>query len=383
MRARFALILTSILVVFTGIHYYVGWNLLNWLDRIWPGIPHAAFWSLFWLIAFSYVLARLAERFMPHRVSSLLKIVGAWWMAALFYLFLLMPLVDLIALVFHLAGADPDAYIPWLGGVASVLVLALLAKGVWNAWNPIVRTYEIAIDKEAGGLKELTVAAASDLHLGSLVRKRYLNVLVDKLTEMKPDLILLPGDILDDSFVPFVRQGMAESMARLRARFGIFAVLGNHEYFGGHIADYVRTMRDIGIEVLMDRTVRIGDHFYVAGRKDKTAERMPGGGRLSHEALLAEVDKALPVFLLDHQPYGFDSAAASGVDVMLSGHTHRGQMTPNHLITRRLFELDWGYKQKGRLHAVVSSGYGTWGPPIRLGSRSEIIRLVIRFRTPA
>ena len=84
---------------------------------------------------------------------------------------------------------------------------------------------------------------------------------------------------------------------------------------------------------------------------------------------------------MDHQPYHLDKAADAGADVMLSGHTHRGQMAPNHLITRRLFELDWGYLRKGNLHAIVSSGFGTWGPPIRLGSRSEIIELTIHFKS--
>nr|AIA13255.1 hypothetical protein [uncultured bacterium] len=138
----------------------------------------------------------------------------------------------------------------------------------------------------------------------------------------------------------------------------------------------------MGIEVLMDRVVRIADLFYVAGRKDKTAERSTSEGRLSHEALLAETDKSLPILMMDHQPFGYDQAAASGVDVLLSGHTHRGQLAPNFLITRRLFELDWGYKQKGHLHAIVSSGFGTWGPPIRVGSRSEIIQLIIKFEAP-
>ncbi|MNW64854.1 putative metallophosphoesterase [compost metagenome] len=83
--------------------------------------------------------------------------------------------------------------------------------------------------------------------------------------------------------------------------------------------------------------------------------------------------------MMDHQPTGFGIAAQAGVDVLLSGHTHRGQIAPNHWITKRLFELDWGYLRKDKLHVVVSSGYGTWGPPIRLASRSELIRLEVRL----
>ncbi|MOA56893.1 putative metallophosphoesterase [compost metagenome] len=83
--------------------------------------------------------------------------------------------------------------------------------------------------------------------------------------------------------------------------------------------------------------------------------------------------------MLDHQPSDLASAAEQGIDISVSGHTHRGQMMPNHLITKRLFELDWGYLRKGGLHAIVSSGFGTWGPPIRIGSRSEVVQIEVEF----
>lgn len=95
--------------------------------------------------------------------------------------------------------------------------------------------------------------------------------------------------------------------------------------------------------------------------------------------LLSEADLSKPVILLDHQPYALQTAADAGADLMLSGHTHRGQMAPAHLVTRRLFELDWGYLKKGAMHVIVSSGYGLWGPPVRLGSRSEIIDIRLKF----
>ncbi|MNV95191.1 putative metallophosphoesterase [compost metagenome] len=115
--------------------------------------------------------------------------------------------------------------------------------------------------------------------------------------------------------------------------------------------------------------------MYIVGRKDKTAESMEHGGRKSVADLLEGLDLNRPVIMMDHQPTGFAAAAEAGVDVLLSGHTHRGQIAPNHWITKRLFELDWGYLNKNNLHVIVSSGYGTWGPPIRLASRSEIISL--------
>jgi uncharacterized protein len=245
----------------------------------------------------------------------------------------------------------------------------------------VIRRYELEIAKQAGdGRRELRIAVASDIHLGTVVGNGHLGRLADRMEELKPDLILLPGDVLDDSIEPFIRENMADVMKRLKAPLGVYACLGNHEYIGGHVTDYVERMKAIGIEVLTDRVVSIGDSFYVAGRKDKAAERFSKEGRLPLEELLQDVDKTKPIILLDHQPYGLGAAAEAGVDLMLSGHTHRGQMAPNHLITRRLFELDWGYLRKGVMHALVSSGYGFWGPPIRLGSRSEILDVRVHFK---
>jgi predicted MPP superfamily phosphohydrolase len=195
-------------------------------------------------------------------------------------------------------------------------------------------------------------------------------------------LILLPGDVIDDDIEPFIRLRMGEIMKQMKAPLGVYAILGNHEYIGGKIKEFVKEMKSIDIEVLMDHSVRIADSFYIIGRKDRSAERIGAGGRMEIEALLEEVDRKLPLILMDHQPYHLDKSAASGIDLQLSGHTHRGQMAPIHWITKRLYELDWGYLQKGAMHTIVSSGYGSWGPPIRLGSRSEIIDIKLQFIEP-
>ena len=112
-------------------------------------------------------------------------------------------------------------------------------------------------------------------------------------------------------------------------------------------------VKDAGIHLLQDDAVEINESFYVVGRKDKTAEGTQYGGRQTVEELLTPLDLEKPILLLDHQPYQLEKAEKAGADMMISGHTHRGQMAPNHFITSRLFELDYGYKQKGKMHALV------------------------------
>jgi predicted MPP superfamily phosphohydrolase len=146
------------------------------------------------------------------------------------------------------------------------------------------------------------------------------------------------------------------------------------------VQQYIDEMKRIGIPVLRDETVEVANVLYVAGRKDKTSESAGADGRMPVAALLEGLDQRKPIILMDHQPTKFAQAAEAGADVMLSGHTHRGQFAPNHLFTRRIFELDWGYMRKAAMHVVVSSGFGSWGPPIRIGSRSEIIQLTLQFK---
>ncbi|MFD1907005.1 metallophosphoesterase [Paenibacillus rhizoplanae] len=256
-----------------------------------------------------------------------------------------------------------------------VLLAVFLIWGSRNAWSTVVRTHRLKVDKSIGTSVPLTVAVASDLHLGNIVGNRHLRRMVREMNAMNPDIVLLAGDVLDDSIEPFIRNRMEQQLKQLKARYGVYAVLGNHEYYGGSIAQYTEVMRSVGIQVLQDEVVETSG-VYVVGRKDKTAEAMEAGGRLSVEALLEGLDRSKPILMMDHQPTGFGIASEAGVDVLLSGHTHRGADCTESLDYPAAVRTGLGLPaQKNKLHVIVSSGYGTWGPPIRLASRSELIKL--------
>ncbi|UVI28743.1 metallophosphoesterase [Paenibacillus spongiae] len=380
MSMRMLLSAVFFLTVFLGLNVLIGWN----GSLFWGTVLSPAFMTIYWiaygLIALSYLAAMLLQRFLPYRIYTWLKLIGAYGMALLFYSLILIPAGDLAAWLLRQAGMDARASVLLVGWFVVAMLVLLMLWGSLNAWRPIVRRYDITIDKQSGPYRELRIAAASDLHLGTIVGKRHLRRLVSVIDGLRPDVILLPGDVLDDSIDPFIRENMADVMKELRAPLGVYASLGNHEYYGGHIPEYIERMRAIGIEVLVDRTVHVSGSLYIAGRADKAAEGTKAG-RLPIASLLHDLDRSQPVIVLDHQPYGYKMAAEAGADLVLSGHTHRGQMAPNHWITRRLFDLDWGYLRVGRLHAIVSSGFGTWGPPVRIGSRSEVLDIHITFRT--
>ncbi|RKN82071.1 metallophosphoesterase [Paenibacillus ginsengarvi] len=379
MKSRTVLLIVSILLVYVALTIFIGWNgFVFWTTAV-TDQADWAFWTLYPFIAYGYLAAMLLRRVLPYGLYKLVKLIGSYGLAVLMYSLLTLPLADLLYVLLRWGGVDSARAIQGIGSAELLLLAGIILLGSRNAWSPVVRRYDIRVAKQAGARKELRLAVASDLHLGTIVGKRHIHRLLRRVEALKPDLILLPGDVLDDSIDPFIRERMDDVLRNLRAPLGVYASLGNHEYIGGHIDEYLKRMQAIGIEVLVDRIVSVDATFYVAGRKDAAVARFDPGGRLAIDELLAEADKSLPIVLLDHQPRQLGEAEKAGVDLMLSGHTHRGQLMPGHLITRRIFELDWGYLRKGAMHAIVSCGFGSWGPPLRIGSRSELLDIRIVF----
>lgn len=355
------------IILYTAFTFFIGWNTHLWLHSAFSLNLFGVVLTVTLLLSYSYVLARFFKR------SSLLKYIGSYWFGIIQYTLLLLPIADFIGWLFVFAGFHKDSVVFWVGTVILLIMFGIFSIGTYNAYNPVIREHKIVINKKTP-FSSLRVVMASDMHFGHLSGKRHAKRLVNEVNRLQPELILFPGDIIDDDPEPFIEKGIGSIMEELSAKYGIYGVLGNHEYYGGRIPLYVEEMKRIGIPILMDETVILKGSIQIVGRKDKTDRN-----RKSVEELLAGLDKANPIFIMDHQPLELVQAEEQGADLILSGHTHRGQMAPNHLITKRIFELDWGYLKKNKLHAFVSSGFGFWGPPLRIGSRSEIILIDITF----
>ena len=383
MNVQMLIFFAVFFVVYSLANLYVGlrgWQAFHSL----PAFPGGHFYSaILSLVAFAYILERIVNGYLPGPLNTLLAVGGGVWMAALYYLTLFCLLIDLIRMLDRFCRFIPAS---WrispakAGGITVAAVTLILAYGAWNATHTVWRSYEISLDKSAGDLSELRIVMASDIHLGKIVDNRRLQYLVDQINARKPDLVLLAGDVIDEDIGHFIDQDMAATFRQLQSRFGVFAVLGNHEYIGRETEAAIELMRSGGITVLRDSYFSVDDRFVIAGRDDWDRERFMGSPRKPLEQWLRGIDPTKPLFLMDHQPRELTAALAAGVDLTVSGHTHRGQLFPNHWLTQRLYEIDWGYLQKGTLHAVVSSGFGTWGPPIRTNANSEIVEIIVRFR---
>ena len=382
----YAVIIIISILIFGGVNYYIGLRGWQGVGSLIPFLNNKVYWVLFWVVALSFILARLPERFLPAVALNYLNLIGGYWMAAMLYLLIILPIVDIIKFAarkwgFIPRGISENTIIKTYSGVLIVLLLlGILIYGTLNARNIKVVHYELDIPKRAGSLKELKIAMVSDLHLGTVVDNSRLSKMVDKINELQPDIIFMAGDMVDDKVGPFVKQNMGETLKRLKAKYGVYAVTGNHEYYGGDALEIIKNLEASGVNVLTDKYVKINDSFYVAGREDIAVESYYKRNRKPLSSILSEADKALPIILIDHTPNNLKEPMENGVDLQVSGHTHRGQLFPSQYITEKLFEVDWGYLKKNNLNVVVSSGMGTWGPPIRIGNSSELVEINLRFK---
>jgi len=339
---------------------------------------------LFVLLASSYIIGRLLERVWLSAVSDVLVWIGSFWLGAFVYFFLIVLFCDMLRLLNHwlpffVLITQNYAQLKQAAMLAAIgLVFSLLFIGYINACLPRVRELDISIPKPAH-LETLTIAVASDIHLGTIVgRKRFCKI-VNKINALHPDLVLLPGDIVDEDLAPVIRENLGDALLQLKSKFGVFAVTGNHEYIGG-VEAAVKYLSDHGVTLLRDSVARINETIYIVGREDRSVRQFEGKHRKNLDELLRQVDHRFPVILMDHQPFKLNEAEANNIDLQLSGHTHHGQFFPINLITKAVYEKSWGYLKKGNTHIYVSCGVGTWGPPVRLGNKPEIIKIVLRFQ---
>jgi hypothetical protein len=219
---------------------------------------------------------------------------------------------------------------------------------------------------------------AGDIHLSPINDEKFLSNIVEKINSLNPDIVLFPGDIVDDKAEVLRRLNIGKSFKKIKSKYGVFASNGNHEFING-VEDADRFMRENGIEVLRDTIVMIDDAFIISGREDRSINNFTNKNRKSLDSIINGVDRSYPIILLDHTPVNLDHARKNGIDLQLSGHTHHGQMWPANIITNLIYEISWGYKKIENTQYYVTSGAGTWGPPVRTGSRSEIVNIKINF----
>jgi uncharacterized protein len=379
---QFIIFFSIILGVFIAINYYL---FMRGMQALPGDLFIKRIYAIgFWLIASAYFAGRILEKIQISQLSDILVWIGSFWLGAMLYFLIIILLLDTVRgldSIFHFfpevitGNYTKVKFITLFVSIA--IVSGVLIGGFFNARNPVVRHVEIQIKRQSGGLEQLNAVLISDIHLGTIIGNGFLEKVVNSINDLNPDIIFIAGDILDEDLEPVIRQNLGETLRKLHAPMGVFAIMGNHEHIGGAEPAFEYLVSH-GFVVLRDSVVNVNNNFYIIGRDDKEAGRFGSKERISLNSLYNDnIIDDLPVILLDHQPADIQSAVDLGIDVQFSGHTHKGQLWPiNHLVNA-LFKVGYGHKIIENLNIYVTSGIGTWGPPIRIGSSPEIVSVKI------
>ena len=380
---QFLIFFSIVILIYSLVNYYI---YIRGMQALPEGMAFKSWYPwIFLFLSASYIIGRFLERVWISPVSTFFTFAGSFWLAFMIYFLMAVVVIDIVRIVIFFIPAKPGFMINNYADFKKYLFLVVVAvtgiivvAGHINALTPRVKRIDIRIDKKAGTTKTLHIAAASDIHMGTLVGPRRTAKLVKMINERNADLILFAGDIVDEDLAPVIKYDLGRSLLKLKAPLGVYAITGNHEYIGGADAA-VSYLEEHGIKMLRDTSIKINESFYLAGRNDRDSKRFSAKERKNLAAVLEGVDLSLPVIMMDHQPFNLQQVADAGVDFQLSGHTHHGQLWPFNYITNAIYELSWGYKKKDNSHFYVSSGYGGWGPPVRSGNRPEILDIYITF----
>jgi hypothetical protein len=278
MKRMNQIIFFSIVILILGLlHTYL---IIRGLQVIPPSYK-TLFIAVIFIFAFSYVAARIMENTSCNIITQTLVWIGSVWFAIMMYYFFAVLLIDILRLINHFIPFfpsfitdNPGKTKTVLGWSVSAIILVAVLAGHLNSRNPVLKKININIDKKAGDLKTLNIAMISDVHLGTIIGRSYLNKVVNKINSLNPDIILMPGDVIDEDIKPVVENNVGELLKNFKSKYGVYAVTGNHEYIGG-VKAAVNYLTDHGVKMLSDTVELIDGKFYLAGREDRSIKCSP------------------------------------------------------------------------------------------------------------
>ena len=348
-------------------NYYLLRRVMGWVKAWFPFFRTARHWALPVAVQAFLACSIVIAFFLPEgRARRVMKLIGNYWLGVLLYVLLAVIAADLLRLL--------------LGYVLP--------------FKHIFVTTQMHRIAGCVGMDEMKVVLVADLHLGYNIGEKQMQQMVDRINEQDADLVVIAGDIFDNEWEAVeAPETIAATLRSIRSKYGVYACYGNHDIEEPVLAGFTfrqsekkesdprmdEFLKDANITLLRDEGMLIDGKFYLYGRPD--AHR-PGRGietRKTPDEITAGLDKDKPIIVLDHQPKELQELADAGVDIDLCGHTHDGQMFPGNLTIKLMWENACGYLQKGKMHNIVTSGVGLFGPNMRVGTKAEICPITIYF----
>jgi len=359
-------------LLWAGLHIYVISRLLS-IPFIAHYVPARLLIPAVILLGASYIVSRVLEHYGVDGFTHLLEIVGAYWVGAVFLLFSTFLVIDLCTGF----GLWLRPQLPALRTLAFIFALLMTIVALVQARRPpVVTEYEVALDglpREADGS---VLVVASDMHMGALLGHGWASERAAQFESLRPDLLLLVGDIFEGDETTY--PDWLPVLQQFHASHGVYVVTGNHEFYAGG-TKIIDLFRRAGFRVLRDESIEPIPGLVLTG-VDDVAFR----GRAAHAAIMEKVLRQRPIgasILLSHTPIETQRAASAGVGLMLSGHTHEGQIWPFTYLVKLAFPIMSGRYRVQDMTAIVCRGTGTWGPRMRLFKRSELLRITVRAKS--
>lgn len=369
-----------ILSVYGGVNYYIGRGLFQWLSLLFPYINGRVYAGIYLFFALSLILG-----FLPISASlkKIMSWIGAHWMGVFVYLFIFFMVADLVIIfgsIFKVIPSPVPQSVRFYAGLIVILLTAgLVSYGIYNA-NQIKYVSYTVQTKATTSAADMKIVLVSDLHLGAVNSERNLVRIIQGINDLEPDLVCLAGDIFNDDYHALRNPAAAIDLFKsIKATYGVYACLGNHDG-GSTFEEMLHFLEQSNIKVLNDEYVMIDERMVLIGRLDPSPIR--GFGELKRKDMaetIASLATNIPVVVMDHTPSNLEQYGPE-IDLVLAGHTHRGQIFPGSLFTKAIFVVDYGHYQKDAdsPHVIVTSGAGTWGMPMRIGTHSEIVSILLR-----
>lgn len=354
-------------------------------------------WSMFLLTIFIGLAFILPEDNFLRR--PLFKI-GAYWLGISLYLILYVALIDLLRWIY--SKVFKDKYNDFYARLICTLLIIVLtgATSIYGIINAkIVRTteYEITINKDGGNFKEMTIAMFGDPQFGYNIGEYHLKQAVDIINKNDVDIVCVVGDIFDNQYSAIKHPDkLIDLFNQIKSKYGMYAVLGNHDVEEPILCGFTFNDDDLenklaskemldfikksGMVLLYDENVIINDSVNLYGRADQERPNLGNITRKESGDIFKEVDTTKPLFVLDHEPREYDELENAGVDLMMTGHTHDGQLWPTKIATDIIWENAYGLWVKNAFHAITTSGLGLFGPNMRVGTIAEVCIIHVKFR---
>ncbi|MFH0818813.1 MAG: metallophosphoesterase [Patescibacteria group bacterium] len=374
LKLIFIFIITIISLILGN--YWIYYSIIKFFNIL-SGPFKTSILAVLIILALSFVITVIMLKIHDNIITRSLYFLGAYWMGLFFYVLMSLVLIWVIYFVGKLLNLDLNMVI--VNTIVYGICLIISFYGIYETFNPQLNKIDVRIKNLPDSWQDKTIVQLSDVHLGAIHRPAFLNKIVKQVNELNPDVIVITGDMfdgMDGKLEPFIF-----GLSSFKAKQGIYFVAGNHEEYLG-MQEPLNIIKKANIKILNNEVVNINGLQLV-------------GLAYNNNADIKNLDLNQPSVFLQHMPTDinlnatstvshqaniywqpdviFDKAIEMGIDLQLSGHTHAGQFFPFNLLTKKIFKnYDYGLHQQGDFQIYISSGTGTWGPPLRIGTKSEI-----------